>query len=109
MLGRFTRLAGLTVVAGLLAVPAAHAGPRISIQIGAPGPVYVAPAPVYVAPPHGGYVWQPGYYVRSWHGRSWVPGRWVPRAHVYREWRRDRWEGERWRRDRYGASYGRRD
>lgn len=93
MLKRFAQVAGLTLMLGMVAVPAAHADTRFSLQIGA--------GPVAVAPP--GYVWQPGYQVWTGYGYRWVPGAWVPapylrggyRERVYRDWdgnRRRDWD-----------------
>jgi len=107
----FFRLAGLTMLFGVLIAPAAHAAQvHIGVSIGVPAPVVVAPAPVVVAPrrvvvappvyvapqavygapvvvaPGPGYVWQPGYYVTTGYARHWVPGVWVPRhghGHAY--------------------------
>ena len=116
MLRRFAQVAGLTLMLGMVAVPAAHADTRFSIQIGA--------GPVAVAPP--GYVWQPAYRVWTGYGYRWVPGAWVPasylrggyRDRVYRDWDHDRrrdWDNDRrrdWdRRDPWdrGRDYDRRD
>ena len=97
MLKRFAQLAGLTLALGIVAVPAARADTRFSLQIGA-GPVPVA------APP--GYIWQPGYRAWTGYGYRWVPGAWVPAPYlrrnyderVYRDWNGDR--GRDWDRRR---------
>jgi hypothetical protein len=76
MVTRHYRLAGLTVLFGLLLAPAAHASTRIAVQIGVPG--FAVAAPVRVAPaPYRGLIWQPGYYVWTGYGRRWVPGAWI--------------------------------
>src|SRR6266446_4274807 len=60
MLKRYARLAGLTLLLGVVFVPVAHASTHFSVQIGPWAPI----APVVVAPgPPPGYVWQSGYYV----------------------------------------------
>jgi len=108
----FFKIAGLTMLLGVLIAPSAHAAQvHIGVQIGvpapvivapapvivAPRPVYVAPRPVYVAPPPAyvapvvvapgpGYIWQPGYYVTTGYGPRWVAGAWVPahgHGHAY--------------------------
>ena len=104
------RLAGLTLLFGMLLTPAAHADTRFDVRIGIPGPPVVAYAPP--PPAYRGYVWQPGYYVRTWYGPQWVRGRWVRPAYGYgrygwvaeprrddrRDWDRDRaWDREEWR------------
>jgi|KBSMisStaDraftv2_1062788.scaffolds.fasta_scaffold76546_3 hypothetical protein len=103
MLKRFAQVAGLTLMLGMVTVPAAHADTRFSMQIGA-GPV--------VAPP--GYVWQPGYRVWTGYRYRWVPGAWVRapyprgayRERVYRDWDHRGWDRGRnddrrdWRYDR---------
>jgi hypothetical protein len=107
MVKRYYRLAGLTLLFGLLLTPAAHASTRIAVQIGVPG--FAVAAPVRVAPaPYPGLIWQPGYYVGIGYGRRWVPGAWIRPAYrrpglAYerrgferRDWDRDR----RWERDR---------
>jgi hypothetical protein len=83
------RIAGATILAGLLFAPTAHASPQVSVRIGIPGHIHgrVVYGPryrpvyrrVYVARPYrSGYRWQPGYYyVRGY--RHWVPGHWVRR------------------------------
>src|SRR5258707_15105231 len=71
MLGRLSRLSGLTLLLGLLAVPAAHASSRFSIHVGV-GP---AVGPVAIAAPYPGYVWQRGHYVRFGYRIPWFPGR----------------------------------
>jgi len=102
MLKRFAQVAGLTLMLGMVAVPAAHADTRFSLQI---GPVAVA---------HPGYVWQPAYRVWTGYGYRWVPGAWVPapywrggyRERVYRNWDHRGWDRGRdydrrnWRNDR---------
>ncbi len=94
-----TRTAMLSLVAVILAAPAAHAGTRVFVQIGAPAPivapVVVAP-PVAVAPAPYGLVWRPAYYMWTGYGYQlvpagwvrppfagamWVPGRWASRPH----------------------------
>jgi hypothetical protein len=92
MLKRFAQLAGLTLLLGVVFVPAAHASTRISVQIGVPVPI----APVVFAPvPRPGYVWQRGYYVWTGFRYRWVPGAWVPAPYVRRGWAGERWERER--------------
>ncbi len=82
MLTRYSRLAGLTLLFGTLLTPAAHADTRIAVHIGVP--VRAVVAPVAVAPaPYGGFIWQPGYYVRTGYGRRWVPGAWIRPAYRY--------------------------
>lgn len=100
MLTRYSRLAGLTLLFGLLLTPVADASTRVVVQIGVPG-VAVA-APVRVAPaPYAGLIWQPGYYLWTGYGRRWVPGAWIRPAYgrharERRHWDRDRrWERER--------------
>jgi hypothetical protein len=95
---RYSGLAGLTLVLGLLA-PAAHASTRIALQIGVP----VVVAPIAVAPAaYSGFIWQPGYYVWIGFGRRWVPGAWIRPAYGRPGWFRERWGYERrgWDRDR---------
>src|SRR3981081_1521272 len=80
---RFARLAGFTLLLGVVFVPAAHAGTHLSVQIGTPVPI----APVVFAPgPPPGFVWQPGYYVWTGFRYRWVPARWVPAPDVRRGW-----------------------
>jgi hypothetical protein len=121
MATHFIRLAALTAVVGALMVPSARAAQvRVGVQIGAPPPVVVAPPPVYGGQVYGGpvyggpvyggrvvaprgYVWQPGYFVRTMFGRRWVPGAWVrervPYGNAYGYWRnRGRDRDDRWRR-----------
>jgi hypothetical protein len=107
MLTRYSRLAGLTLLLGLLLTPAAHASARIAVQIGVPAPVVVAPVPL--APPaYTGLIWQPGYYVSVGFGRRWVPGAWIPPSYGRLGWSSDRWgrerrgwdRGRRWERNR---------
>jgi hypothetical protein len=89
MKSRFSRLAGLTLLFGVLLVPAAaHADTRFDVRIGVGGPPVVAYAP----PPGYGYIWQPGYFVRVGYGRRWVPGAWIRPAYGYRRpgWGNDR-------------------
>jgi hypothetical protein len=111
MLKRFAQLAGLTLLLGLVFVPAAHAGPRFSFSIGV-GPSFpVGPYAVPPGPPPG-YIWQPGYYVRSGFGDRWVPGAWVPAPYAGRNWSEERWEREReerWGRERRDYDRDRRD
>ncbi len=96
---RIARLIGLTMMGSLAFVPAAHAGPHFSIHIGVGAPVAVAPV---VRP---GYIWRPGYYVRTDFGYQWVPGAWVPAPYdrvVRRDGDRDEvyarrgWDGDRY-------------
>lgn len=101
MAPRFARLIGMTFVAGLAFVPAAHASPHVSVQVGIGAPVQVAPV---VPAARAGYVWQPGYYVRTRFGYEWVPGTWVPAPYTYRSERRgwdrdDRYRRGGWDRD----------
>jgi hypothetical protein len=104
MVKRFAQLAGLTLLLGLVFVPAAHAGPRFSFSIGV-GPSYpIAPYEATPAPPPG-YIWQPGYYVRSGFGDRWVPGTWVPAPYARRNWSDERWERERRDYDRDGRDW----
>jgi hypothetical protein len=108
MLKRCSRLACLTLLFGLVLTPAAYASTRISVHIGVPVPI-VAPVRVAAAP-YAGYIWQPGYYVRTGFDYRWVPGMWVPgpsyvrpgwyaerREYGRRDWDRDdrRWNRER--------------
>jgi hypothetical protein len=97
MMKRFAQVAGLTLLLGVLFVPAAHAGPRFSFSLGV-GPSY--PVAPYAVAPGPGYVWQPGYYVRTGFGDRWVAGAWVPAPYVRRDWDRERWEHERWEHER---------
>jgi hypothetical protein len=55
------------LLAGLGGAASAHAGARLSILIGVPGPVVYAPAPVYYPAPQVVYMPQPyyGVYYRS--------------------------------------------
>lgn len=110
---RIARLIGMTMMAGLAYVPAAQAGTHFSIRIG-----IGAPAPVVVASGvHPGYVWRPGYYVRTRFGSEWIPGAWVPAPryrvaqgrrdgddlYARRDWDRGRYgdrDRDRWDRDR---------
>ena len=97
-MSRIARLLGLTLLLGMIAVPAAHATTRFSVQVG------VGPAVAPVAAPYPGYVWQPGHRVWTGYGYRWVPGRWIPalyngRAYGYREYQRD-WDRDRRYRDR---------
>ncbi|WP_434114085.1 hypothetical protein [Paraburkholderia caffeinilytica] len=71
----------------------ANAGVSVGLNIGVPGPVYVAPAPVYAPPPPPAYVaYQPvpvvaPVVVVGWHGgRYWDGRRW---------WGRHEWYGRR--------------
>lgn len=118
---RIARLIGLTMMAGLAYVPAAQAGQHFSIRIGIGAGAPAAVVPV-VRP---GYVWQPGYYVRTRFGVEWVPGAWVPapygrvdrdrgyRADVYsrRDWDRNAYRDRDrdWDRDWDGNAYRGRD
>src|SRR6266513_590097 len=113
MMKYIARIVGLTGILGMLIAPSAHAGQvRVGVQIGAP-PVVVAQPPVYGGQVYGGqgyggqgygesvygprgYVWQPGYFVRTMFGRRWVPGAWVPRGYGARDWRDDRGRYERY-------------
>lgn len=120
MLKRYAQLAGLTLLLGVLSVPAAHASTRISVRI---GPSVPFAAPVAVVPgPRPGWAWRPGHYVRYGYRRHWVPGTWVRVSFgpVYgsrwsgaRYYGRDRriYYGDRWvgRNDgRYDRAYWRR-
>jgi hypothetical protein len=104
MLTRYSRLAGLTLLFGLLLTPAAHAGARIAVQIGVPAPVVMAPVP-YAPAPYVGLTWQPGYYVSAGFGRRWVPGAWVRPSYGYG---RPGLSYGRWGRERRGWDRGRR-
>ena len=69
---RWLRFAGLTLLLGFAAVPAAHADTRWSINVGVGGSrVGVAPAPY-------GYVWEPGRYVWTGYDYRWIEGYWIP-------------------------------
>lgn len=83
MLKRLATIAGLTLLLGLLLVPAADAQTRFSIQIG--------PSYGYGYAPGPGYYWQDGY--NAWNGYSygWIPGRWV-RPYGGRYWTDRRWD-----------------
>jgi hypothetical protein len=81
MLTRYLRLAGLTLLFGILLIPAARADTRFDLRIGIPGPPVVAYAP---PPVYRGYVWQPGYYVWTGYRRHWVPGSWIRPGYGYR-------------------------
>jgi len=102
MLRHCLRLASLTMLLGVLYVPAAHAGPHVSIQFEVGGPIA---APVFGAPvPYAGYVWQPGYYVWTGYGYRWGSGAWVFPSYGRRGWAYGHWNRERrgWdRNDRY--------
>jgi hypothetical protein len=94
MLTRYSRLAGLTLLFGLLLTPAAHAGSRIAVQIGVPAPVVVAPVPLAPAP-YAGLIWQPGYYVSAGFGQRWMPGAWIRPSYGRAGWSYGRWGHER--------------
>ena len=107
MLKRFAQLAGLTLLLGMVFVPAAHASPQVSFSLRVGPSVPIAPYAVAPGPPPG-YVWQPGYYERTRVGPRWVRGAWVPAPYSRGNWARERWEREHrdyhrnwdWRRDR---------
>lgn len=91
----------LTLLLGVVHVPAGFASTQVYVQFGSPAP-FVTPVPV--APvAYGGFVWQPGHYVWTRFGYRWVPGGWVRPAYGYRGFVPNRWERERrdWDRDRY--------
>ncbi len=88
------RAAILAVFAMLvLAVPAAHAGPRVFIQVGVPIPVApVVVAPRVIPPPYGyGMVWRPGYYNWTGYRYAMVPGAWVRPPYARAVWVGPRW------------------
>jgi hypothetical protein len=81
MLKRFAQLAGLTLLLGLVFVPAAHAGPHFSFSVGV----------------------GPSYPIAPYAGRNWGGERWE------RERRDERWEHERRNFDRDRSSRHDRD
>jgi hypothetical protein len=100
--GRLSLLAALAVL--VFAVPAAHAGPRFFIQIGAPipvAPVVMVPR-VIPPPPAYGLIWRSGYYDWTGYGYAWVPGVWVRPPYA-----RAAWVGPRWVRQPRGVYWAR--
>jgi hypothetical protein len=96
MLQRFARVSMLTLVLAFLAVPAARAETHFSFHIGVGAPL----VPVPVAPARYGYVWQPGYYVRTPFGDRWVSGVWRYQPYESRGWAPEPWRARRdWNRD----------
>jgi len=101
--GRVALVAAFAVL--VLAVPAAHAGPRVFIQIGAPvpvAPVIVAPRVIPPPPYAYGMVWRPGYYNWTGYGYALVPGAWVRPPYA-----RAVWVGPRWVHEPRGAFWAR--
>lgn len=88
----------LTVTSGallalILTIVPADAGPRVYVRVGPPAP----PAAVRMAAPGPGHAWVDGHYVWNGRGYVWVPGHWVrpPRAGAA-------WVAPAWRRNRHG-------
>ena len=73
------RIAGATILAGLLFAPTAHASPQVSVRIGIPVHRHVVYRrvyrPVYRPVYYRRYVAPRYYYVRG--HRRWVAGYWV--------------------------------
>jgi hypothetical protein len=85
------RVAALGILVGLLGAPSAQASTRVSIQLGTPAPIV---RPVAFGAARRGFIWQPGYRVRTRFGYRWVPGRWV-RSRFAGDWRYRSWERDR--------------
>jgi hypothetical protein len=95
-------MAGMAIMSGT----AQAAGVRLGVNIGVPGPVYVAPGPYYAPPPPVVYAPYP-YYARppiviGWYGNRYYDG--------HRYWGRDEWYrhhgGYYHGRGGYGHGYG---
>jgi hypothetical protein len=82
---RLAAVAGLTLLLGVLAAPAAQASSHFSVGIGVGAPYVAAPYAPYARP-----VWRPGHYVWTRFGYRWVPGAWIRPAAVYAPYARPR-------------------
>lgn len=74
------RIAGATILAGLLFAPTAYASPQVSVRIGIPGHVHRHVVYVRVRRP----VYRPVY--RRVYRRHWVRGHWERTSYVRRGW-----------------------
>src|SRR4030088_1829113 len=70
MVKHFAQVAGLTLLFGMVFVPAAHADTHFSVHIGP----YASSAPVAVVPGRAPRYWQPGRDVWNGSRYQWVPG-----------------------------------